>query len=518
MASRPSASGQPPRKRFCTSGSGGHAKDLFDQNFLSRAETLSRTGSNTNSSPERNTNSSPERESTSESSEEEEQRIRFLVKRLLSEEVAGMNRIRAPPPLPCNATTETAVAKEGTWKEAWRRKCEARLPFLKNIFTAGAVEEVLVGAVMTVLPESSTSSNNVLLNVASHASKWYAAIKFSKHPGKPKSVWISSEGKAQSHFRNVVVRNIIRNVHENGAEILRKVLNETPSTMLLEDEFPTIPEWMQEGFLTATDVGVVLKRKEGSNGSKGRRLRTKKLQNVDVARYAIEQLYTQLTKVLISSRRRVDETFFGRLGYVFVDWTRTPVKNRGTETIVDQNTLEISFPRTIEATLKSDAYTKVPEAAVCTEEVSLEVTNQKNISEYAKLKLLFGGLFVDIEHEVLVRCPGGWRKDRIRRRIHFLELAEQMIITYSYGIDAARVYRSHRDSFKKIAALAVLLCAIVQRAEGVRKESEEGTVLDLSIITVGSACLSQFMPCDYRIREVIRKGGCLTCSESQTIQ
>jgi len=299
---------------------------------------------------------------------------------------------------------------------------------------------------------------------------------------------------------------------------MRQVLNETPSTMLLEEEMPTIPEWMQEGFLTTSDVEVVLKRKEGSSGSKGRRLRTKTLQKVDVARYAIEHLYTQLTKVLISSRRRVDETFFGWIGYVFVDWKKTPVGYRGTKTKVDQSTLEIIFPSTLDATLKSDAYEKTPEANVCTEEVSLEVANQRNISEYAKLKLLLGGLFVDIEHEILVRCPGGWRKDRIRRRIHFLELARQMILTFSHGIESTRVYRSDRSSFKKIVTLAVLLCTMVQRAEGARKESEAKTVVDLSNIIVGRTCLSQFMPCDYRIREVIQKGGCLTCNESQTIK
>jgi len=429
-----------------------------------------------------------------------------------------MNRIRAPPPVPYHATTGSAVAKEGTWKEAWKRKCEARLPYLNNIFTADAIEKSLVGALMTVLPESNTSSSSVLLNAAGHASKWYAAVKFSKHPGCPKSVWLTSEGKAQSHFRHVVVRNVLRDVHENGAEIMRKVLNETPSTMLLEDESPNIPEWMQEGFLNATHVGVVLKRKEGSSGSRGRRLRTKTLQNDDVAQYAIEKLYTQLTKVLISSRRRIDETFFGRLGYVFVDWKQTPVKYRGTKTTVDQSTLVIAFPETIDTILKSDAFLKVPEANVCTEEVSLEVTNQLNISEFAKLQLLLGGLHVDIEHEVLVRCSGGWRKDRIRRRILFLELARQMILTFSYGINAERVYRSDRSSFKKIVALAVLICTIVQRAESARKESDAHTVSDLSSITVGSTSLNQFMPCDYRIREVIGKGGCLTCHESQTVQ
>jgi len=511
MERRDTVRGQPPRKRFCSAENGGPGSNLFDRNFLALTETRSR-------SEGASTSSSPEREGTSGSNEEEESRIRYLVKRLLSEEVAGMNRIRAPAPIPDTECSRTVKPTEGTWKEAWKNKCEARLPYLNKVFSATAVESALVGAVMTVIPESENSPTNVLLNTAGHASKWYAAIKFSKQPGRPKSVWLSAEGKAQSNFRNVVVRNVIRNVHANGTDIIRKVLNESPASMLLDDEIPKVPEWMDEGFLTTNDVEIVLKRKEGSSGSKGRRLRTKQLQNVDVARYAIEHLYTLLTKVLISSRRRVDEAFFGRIGYVFINWNITPVKYRSTETVVDQTSLKIEFPPRLDELLNSDVFSKVAEANVCQEEGDTANVNARNASEFEKLNVLLGGLYVDIEHDVLVRCPGGYRKDRIRRRVKFLELAVQMVLTFSYGMDNARVYRSNRSSFKKISSFAVLLCVLVRKAERARNENETGSVLDLTNITVGSTCLNQFMPCDYRIREVIRKGGCLTCTESQTMQ
>jgi len=171
MQTRPSASGQPPRKRFCVAAGTELGGNSFERNFLTQVNSTSENGGRTDSY----TNSSPEREINSESPEEEEQRLRFLVKRLLSEEVAGMNRIRAPPPLIHNTTTEAIITKEGTWKEAWMKKCEARLPYLKNIFTAGAIEKALVHAVMTLLPESDTIPGGVLLNTASYGSRWYAA-------------------------------------------------------------------------------------------------------------------------------------------------------------------------------------------------------------------------------------------------------------------------------------------------------------------------------------------------------
>ena len=84
---------------------------------------------------------------------------------------------------------------------------------------------------------------------------------------------------------------------------MRAVYEETGDFTVLRDEELEVPKWMRPGYLSEAEVKLAQGRKEVCKGSKGRRLRTRTVEKTDFAQYAIENLYTKLTQVLICSRR-----------------------------------------------------------------------------------------------------------------------------------------------------------------------------------------------------------------------
>jgi len=115
-----------------------------------------------------------------------------------------------------------------------------------------------------------------------------------------------------------------------------------------------------------------------------------------------------------------------------------------------------------------------------------------------------------VVHEGLRKMNGQLVKERGEKTVKFLPLALQMLLTFSFGMNQERLFRSHRGSFKRVCSLACLLYALALEYEDTRAEKKVDVIQKLEEISIGALRLDQLMPCDYRIREVIRKGGCLT--------
>jgi len=307
------------------------------------------------------------------------------------------------------------------------------------------------------------------------------------------------------------MRGVVRDIQGNAEFILRKVLEERRDKAMPEVvEEGLVPDWMKPGFIRGQDIDAVLNEKEGQSGSQGRRLRTKMVEERDASRYAISVFYKQLSKTLISSRRRVGDSWLGTSGYLCYDWRETPVGAGARATYVSQSSLVMKFSKAAEnvflVTLDS-----IPLAATGGEtEEEIAVIDAKNEASYAIVKSKLAGLMMEVEHDGLVKEEGQWVRTQIKRKVRFLGLAVQMLLTFTFGLKKERLFRTDSRSFKKISALACVLCRLMQEYNKMREKNGVDVIEDLSKVTVGSLSMDQLMPCAYRVREVIRKGGCLT--------
>jgi len=221
-------------------------------------------------------------------------------------------------------------------------------------------------------------------------------------------------------------------------------------------------------------------------------------------------MYKQLSKTLISSRRRVGDAWFGKAGYVCCDWKETPVGGRGRATYVSQATLVLKFSKAAENVLLV-ALSSIPLAVTggeTKEEIAL--IDEKNSASFKIVKSKMKDLVMDVEHDGLVKENGQWTRTHIEKKVRFLELAVQMLLTFTFGVKQERLFRADSRSFQKICGLACVLWRVMQEYEKMRDEKGVDAITDLGKVRVGSISLEQLMPCAYRMREVIRKGGCLT--------
>jgi len=179
-------------------------------------------------------------------------------------------------PLPASAAPKGVGKKAGTWKQVWASKCEECLPYLNDICTPGIVEKALVQPAMQVgwerrreaarptpsapvapgaassngSPTGARSTDLKLEDALEPASAWFAGLKWAKAPGLAKKAWEEAGGKAQSHFRNCVMRGVVRDIQCNAEFILRKLMAEDrEQAMTGEEEEVAVPDWMKTGFI-----------------------------------------------------------------------------------------------------------------------------------------------------------------------------------------------------------------------------------------------------------------------------
>jgi len=364
-----------------------------------------------------------------------------------------------------NPSNVSQTGARGTWKQIWKAKCDARLPYLYDVCTPGIVEEAILWPMMNV-PWVGLSGNVDLLGSVVPASSWMGGLHFSKIPGSKKESWLCTEGKMQSNYRETVVREVIRNIEINSVSILRKIKEKegggSEGFMLSE-----IPDWMRGGYVRGTDIRDVIKAKTGAGGSQGRRLRTKPVEQVDTSKHVVNTVYAQLSKTSTAGRRRLRDAYFGKAGYVHVPWDKNPVVGSAQAIHVDQSTLKMRFPEASEGLLRT-ALHSIPDAKLITETRDQRETDRLNLLLYEGLEKTFGALRVELEHEGVVKELGQW----VRKT------------------DAG-------ESFRKLVAFACTLFTLMQRYDNMR---ESNNVLSkLHEVSVGSLRLDQLMPCEYRI-------------------
>lgn len=396
---------------------------------------------------------------------------------------------------------------KGTWKQVWTAKCEERLPYLYEVITPGYVEAAILGPMMSVGWKNPgvnpTLNDSVLL-----ASSWMNGLKFSKTPGTGKNSWDTEGGKLQMLFRESVIREVVRRIESDAVGLMEKIKKKREGTAE-EIEGEEIPEWMGPGFIKTADVRAVLDGKIGTGSSQGRRLRTKKVEREDAARHVVKIGYEQLSKTMTSGRRRLDDGYYGKSGHLYVDWSKYPVVGSGEPTYVNQKDMICTFPKEADKILQEEL-SSIPEASFMDGEKSLRAVDRENSAKYRIVESKLEDLYMDVEHEGLEKENGQWERKRKTKRVDFLALALQMLLTFSFGVSKERLFRSNPSSFKRITGLACLLYTMALEYESTREEKEVDVVQNLEEVSIGPLRLSQLLPCEYRIREVIRKGGCLT--------
>jgi len=394
---------------------------------------------------------------------------------------------------------------KGTWKQVWKAKCEARLPFLYDVCTPGLIESCFLRPVMKV-GWLQGDANTTITESIKYASGWMSGLKFAKAPRMGKNAWSTEGGKLQMFFRECVVREAIRRIEADAGTIMEEIRKKKGIT---EDDEGEIPEWMTPGFIKSVHVQAVLKGKVGTGSSQGRRLRTKKVEAADAAMHVVKVLYEQVSKTHTAARRRIDDAYYGKTGHLHVDWSKYPVVGSGQQTYVSQANVVFHFPKEADGIMQLKLNT-LPVASFMDGEKTVGTIDKENRAKYRILEAQLEELYVVVSHEGLDKEDGQWVKKRGDKTVKFLPLAVQMLLTFSFGVNKERLFRSDPSSFKRITGLACLLYALTLEYDEVRKEKKVDVLSNLDEICIGALRLSQLMPCEYRIREVIRKGGCLT--------
>jgi len=505
----------PPKKRFLM---GGNCLSPVDDRVLDVPSPVS--GSSTVTSTTENSERSYEdargcTEGAAEGGKTAEEMLQAQ-KESMREMFEAWYETRCHTTLPVLETAEVIstpdganrTGAKGTWKQVWTAKCEERLPYLYDVCTPQFVEAAILSAVMKVGWNGYMGQNTqpTLNDSVKHASSWINGLKFSKTPGSGKKSWGTEGGKIQILLRESVIREVVRRIESDAVAIMEKIKKKKEGTTG-EIEGNEIPEWMEPGFIKPADVRAIIEGKIGTGSSQGRRLRTKKVEREDAARHVVKIIYEQLSKTLTSARRRVDDAFYAKSGHLYVDWSKHPVVGSGRRTYVNQENMLFKFPKEADEVLQ-EGLSGIPVASIMDGEKTVRAVDRENAAKYRIVEEKLEDLYMIVHHEGLEKVNGDWGRKRGHKTVRFLPLALQMLLTFSFGACQERLFRSHPSSFQKLSGFACLLYAMALEYDEVRGERD--VVEDLNEVSIGALRLAQLLPCDYRCREVIRKGGCLT--------
>jgi len=395
-----------------------------------------------------------------------------------------------------NGSKIKKVMKSKKWAAPYGARCEAQLPLLSLVFAKQNVEAQVGNAMMSTLEESFREYGpaSTMAEVGLEGSLTLSGLKFSRSPELLNGGWSTGTGKIQSLFRRKIALFVLRE-----AQSQNNSLNSSNSRNPSADPNHG---WYAPSILDSAVINTVHDRKENGSIKKRRGLRDGVLTGGQISEYAIEYLYKNISAVLIKSRRRSNESIFGCLGYMFVDWKLFPVEIDGISVIVDQSTMVFQF-HDENSSNPGAILGQIPDNLVGTE---WETGFQERLRT---LRTVMARYICVVEHDAIV-VEGGLRKT-VRKvcTIDFVNMATRYLVTYSFGSDERDIFKHTRGSLKAVAIIAYVLYALVKSYATKWRTNGSEVFNELALIQCGNVTLSSLLPGDYRKKAVIKHGKCL---------
>ena len=159
------------------------------------------------------------------------------------------------------------------------------------------------------------------------------ALRFSKWSGQTKSVLLSPSGQLHVKLKQLIAHR--------GFEYMRKHCK-----TLIEQELGTcieIPNWISNPIVRSADIAYAPDLSQSTRKQVGGNWKSRTPSERDIAVYAVELMYTEISIALIRSRKRFNNLFLSEIGYTMVSCEKYPVKKDGNECFINQSSLKFSF-------------------------------------------------------------------------------------------------------------------------------------------------------------------------------
>ena len=211
----------------------------------------------------------------------------------------------------------------------WNKSCAQRLPFLSTLlsaenmgpqFASGVLEWLHVG-----IGESSSDISCVpFVDAAKVFVSAFNEILFSRKTGYKRSVWTSAVGRSHLSFRVIVVRRLITSWFSSDIRPIKKMISNQSG---IPENNIEVPEWIVNRIIRDEDLLSVVERMGSKNHAlpSNTELRIGSPSLEAMANFAVHQLFHGIQNSIRNGRRRLQSTFFRKVGFVLVDWSKNHI-------------------------------------------------------------------------------------------------------------------------------------------------------------------------------------------------
>ena len=385
------------------------------------------------------------------------------------------------------------IMRVGKPKDAYIALMEIFVPYIDHAFDKMCIARCTATVTLKWVADIVDNGNDVNLT-ASDVQRLLRDLVFTKRKGKTLAEWHSPQGKTASQFKRKVMMEILKASRTNrfryfvGKKDVKRGVKPSGSR-------PELPSWLSKKCMTKEGnkkpyvddsfVDDTVDRRETTKDGKvgfkrrGVIVRERRPEREDIARYAMDRLYTLLLGLCTDARETARKQFFDMLGFLFLAW------NEYLDLPVRDSVVALKWAQPLgESRFASIPESELPLCKIYTEEGYNE--DDSNMALFTKTCLMCEEVTILAKHDIILRK--NLPKNTARRRegntftdyAHAINLMHVILhlIQGSAGLYADKdfndVLGAHPKSIVIIYTMARALRVLLSQATG-RKIAEADT-------------------------------------------
>ena len=212
-------------------------------------------------------------------------------------------------------------------------------------------------------------------------------------------------GKKHSEYREGIILTALQAAQNNrfntfqlSTDPFRSIHDDREATLVLKNEKPRAPIWLNRDFLTREDITQARIKLEETSvrkvdaKQKSAEKKSRSDEESKIAADAANALYSWVISRLNAARIASRGGFFDEVGYLFVDWRRW-------KSSANQQSLKISW-LTPDAVPKYNTFADIPDTVVKSDDGSVVHQNKKLLQD---LMMDCTDMVLRVQHEVCIR-------------------------------------------------------------------------------------------------------------------
>ena len=383
----------------------------------------------------------------------------------------------------CSTKSVPDSREKQTKRKQWMGMCSAQLENLEVLFDRPAINHCMSSEMMEFMSMSFRSNEEYSSDTdcISHFTFYWDGLRFSRLPGRPKSDWASPIGKLHLGFRIRLALSTLSYVQNNFKSLQLEAGIERECS----------PQWIMNGLVMISDIRGAFQRLYTKHTRRLRKRQKDAPTSREIAAFAADYLFKEISSSLIVSRRRIKHLFFLDVGYTMVSWVKYPVNISGHSLTVDQTTLSLEFPD-LNCDF-SEMLSELPKANVILNDLNAEACDMRNIELYEEVKMKMSSFRVEIKHEVIEKAGEQVIRGVRTRTLSFLSLACRILGNYSSTSNRRELFRGDTHSFQIIGTFAFILWKLVRTFNEIRKTQSRENEVPLEEVKIGSTSIGSFI-------------------------